>query len=338
MNSIFIDVLNGKKVKRPPVWFMRQAGRILPSYQNLKLKYTFDELMKDKKLAAEVTLLPIDDLGVDTAILFSDILIIPESLGLRLEFTDRGPKFFNPITENSSNKLILDTSKLDHVYSNIKQVKNQSDVPLIGFCGGPLTTFLFMFRGEETDKSFKAAIDFFNKNKSESLKIMDKITEVSIEYVKSQIKAGIDCFQLFETYCGIIPSEDYKELILPFSIKILKAAKGLGTPTIFFPKNFNSGLKYINNDICDFVGIDSKISLEKARQIVDQNVGIQGNMDPRIFYTSYDEIQNYLESLVNFGSNNNDWIFNIGRGFMPDIDHEKVKFVVDWVKKTNWKR
>ena len=149
MGSIFIDTLNGKSSSRPPVWFMRQAGRILPSYRALKKNYTFNELMRDKALASKVTLLPINDLKVDAAIIFSDILIVPESLGLELEFTNLGPKFHNPVNEDTN--LVIDYSNFDHVYDNIKEViKNKpKDIPLIGFCGGPLTTFLFMFRGNE---------------------------------------------------------------------------------------------------------------------------------------------------------------------------------------------
>ena len=337
MNSIFIDKLNGIKTSRPPVWFMRQAGRILPSYQKLKESYSFREMMDNKRLAAKVTLLPITDLGVDAAILFSDILIIPECMGMKLEFTENGPKFHNAIMD-INNKFTPDLSKLNHVYNNIEEVKKISSIPLIGFCGGPLTTFLFMFRGNENDKSFKSALKFFYSNQKESLKIIEQITEISIEYVKKQIDSGIDCFQLFETYCGIIPSEMYKKLILPFSKKILNASKEKNTPSIFFPKNFNDGLKYIDSSVCDFVSIDWNLSLDYARSIVDDEVGIQGNMDPRVFYSSRKEIDKYLKTLINFGENNQDWIFNLGHGFIPDIDYKKVIHVVDWIKETDWNR
>ena len=339
MSSIFLDTLSGIKTSRPPIWFMRQAGRILPSYQKLKLSHSFDDLMKNKELASKVTLMPINDLGVDAAILFSDILIIPESIGMNLEFTDNGPKFHNPIVDDKVNDLLFDPSKLNHVYSNIKEIKkNDKKTPLIGFCGGPLTTFLFMFRGNEKDKSFNNALKFFYSNKKESIKILDKLTEASIQYVEGQIDAGIDCFQLFETYCGIIPSDLYKEIVLPLSVKILDVARDKNIPTIFFPKNFNDGLKYINSDICDFVSIDWNLSLEYAREVVDSSVGIQGNMNPRLFYSSYEEIDMYLNGLLNFGEKNYDWIFNLGHGFLPDIDHLKVKHVVKWIKEANWNR
>ena len=339
MNNIFLDTINGKSSSRPPVWFMRQAGRILPSYRKLKESHNFYDMMKDPELSSEVTLLPINDLGVDSAILFSDILVIPDALGLDLIFTKNGPKFTNALNNENFNHLNFDPQKLEYIYTNIKKtVENKNTTPLIGFCGGPLTTFMFMFRGDETQKSFKDAIKFFYNNRKESMKIIEQITEASIVYVENQIKSGIQCFQLFETYCGSIPYDLYKECILPYSKKILNRAKELSCPTIFFPKDFSLGLKYINKDICDFVSIDWTMKLEDARNLVDKNVGLQGNMDPRIFYYDELKIESYLESLSSFGKNNHDWIFNLGHGFLPDIDYKKVQNVVNWIKNKNWNR
>ena len=339
MNNIFLDTINGKSSSRPPVWFMRQAGRILPSYRKLKESHNFYDMMKDPELSSEVTLLPIDELGVDSAILFSDILVIPDALGLDLIFTKNGPKFTNALNNESFNHLNFDPQKLEYIYTNIKKtVENKNTTPLIGFCGGPLTTFMFMFRGDETQKRFKDAIKFFYNNRKESMKIIEQITEASIVYVENQIKSGIQCFQLFETYCGSIPYDLYKECILPYSKKILNRAKELGCPTIFFPKDFSLGLKYINKDLCDFVSIDWTMNLEDARNLVDKNVGLQGNMDPRIFYYDELKIESYLESLSSFGKNNHDWIFNLGHGFLPDIDYKKVQNVVNWIKNKNWNR
>ena len=339
MSNIFLDTINGNSSSRPPVWFMRQAGRILPSYRKLKEKHHFYDMMKDSELASEVTLLPINDLDVDSAILFSDILVIPDALGLELIFTKNGPKFTNAITEINHNHLNFNPEKLSYIYKNIeKTVENKKDTPLIGFCGGPLTTFLFMFRGDENQKGFKNAIKFFYNNRKQSLRIIEQITEASILYAQNQVKSGIQCFQLFETYCGSIPYELYENCMLPYSKKILNSAKELGCPTIFFPKDFSLGLKSINKDICDFVSIDWSMSLEDARSLVDESVGLQGNMDPRIFYQENIEIENYLESLSKFGKENHDWIFNLGHGFLPDIDHIKVQNVVKWIKTKNWNR
>ena len=167
MDNIFIDKLNKIDTPRPPVWFMRQAGRILPSYQKLKLKYTFDELMKNSDLASTVSILPIKELGVDAIILFSDILVIPDALGLNLEFTSKGPIFHNPLKIDTPNKdLYFDHKKLEYIYKNITKIKKKEpNLPLIGFCGGPLTTFLFMFRSDESKKGFKDAIKYFYNNR-----------------------------------------------------------------------------------------------------------------------------------------------------------------------------
>ena len=301
--NIFIENINGNVTSRPPVWFMRQAGRILPSYLKLKQKFSFDEMMQNKELAAKVTLLPIDDLGVDAGILFSDILVIPKALGLELEFTAKGPKFHNALDESIITKdLKFNPKKLDYIYNNIKEIKIQRpETPLIGFCGGPLTTFLFMFRRDESNKDFNHVIKLLYKEKKKCIKIMEMLTEASIEYVNNQVESGIDCFQLFETYCGIIPEKMYTEIILPFSKRILNAAMDKNCKTIFFPKNYNNGLKNINNGICDITSIDWQIPLESARTLLDKNIGIQGNMDPRIFFSDKKEIEKYLVNLTSFG-------------------------------------
>jgi uroporphyrinogen decarboxylase len=341
MESLLIKTLKGEKTERPPIWFMRQAGRILPNYMKLKESYSFHELMNDKNLASKVTLLPIQDLSVDAAILFSDILVIPHAMGLNVEFQKTGPIFKNPLDmESKSQDLEFDPSKLNYIYNNIKQVKIDKDdnIPLIGFCGGPLTVFLFMFKSEGSKDHMKKAIRFLYENRSESIKILEKITESSIDYVKNQCMSGIDVFQLFETYCGSIPYELYTDLILPFSKRILNAAKENNCPTIFFPKDYGNGISKIEEGVCDFVSIDWHSSISHARDILNNKIGIQGNMDPRIFYEDYDVIENYLNSLVDFGSQNNNWIFNLGHGFLPDIDYKKVQFVVEWVKNKDWKR
>ncbi len=337
---MFIENINGNTTSRPPVWFMRQAGRILPSYLKLKQKYSFDEMMQNKELAAKVTLLPIDDLGVDAAILFSDILVIPKALGLELEFTAKGPKFHNALNENIiTENLKFNPDKLNYIYNNIKEIKVQRPkTPLIGFCGGPLTTFLFMFRGDESKKDFNHVIKLLYKEKKKCIKIMEILTEACIEYVNKQVESGIDCFQLFETYCGIIPEKMYTEIVLPFSKKILNAAMDKNCKTIFFPKNYNMGLKNLNQDICDVTSIDWQIPLESARTLLNYKIGIQGNMDPRIFFSDKKEIERYLVSLTSFGEKNTDWIFNLGHGFIPGIDVNNVNFVVDWIKNHNWNR
>ena len=277
---------------------MRQAGRILPSYLELKKNYSFDELMQDKKLAAKVTLLPINDLGVDAGILFSDILVIPKALGLQLEFTNLGPKFNNALNHDIDTKnLSFDPTKLEYIYNNIKEIKKQRpDTPLIGFCGGPLTTLLFMFRRNEVKKDFTEVIKLFYKEKEKCLNLMEMITEASLEYTRNQIKSGIDCFQLFETYCGIIPQEMYTELVLPFSKKILNVAMEGNCKTIFFPKNYNS-LNSMNNG-------EHYVSLENSE--LGQELNIYKYKDGERVRTLFKSDEFDLKRITNYSFSNDE--------------------------------
>ena len=342
-NSIFTDTLKGIECERPPVWFMRQAGRVLPSYLKLREQHSFRELMLNPELAAKVTLLPVTDLGVDAAILFSDILVIPEALGMELKFTDKGPIFDTPLQDaaNQLSSLQPDTSKLEHIYKALDIIKQQKpdDVALIGFCGAPFTTFCYMVEGNSTNHNFSKAIKLFYNNPGISAKILEIITDLSIEYATTQTKHGIDVFQLFETHAGLIPSEMYIERIMPHVNRITNAVRSNNVPVIFFPKGLGTGLAHINYDVADFAGIDWQYSLPEARALVDSRVGVQGNLDPRILaIDDKDILKAELEKYKAFGQKNLNWIFNTGHGLSPDNKVENVKFVIDWVKNTDWGR
>lgn len=342
-NSILIDTIKGIKKERPPVWFMRQAGRTLPSYLKLREKYSFRELMLNPELAAEVTLLPVNDLGVDAAILFSDILVIPEALGMNLKFTDKGPVFEKPLSnpKNQSISLKADTSKLEHIYKalDIIKKKKDKDIAMIGFCGSPFTTFCYMVEGNSANYNFSNAIKLFYNDPKISSYILEKITELSIEYATTQVKHDIDVFQLFETHAGLIPSDIYIERILPYVKRISSAVRNNNIPFIFFPKGIGTGISHINYDVADFVSIDWQFSLTEARKMCDSNIGFQGNLDPRILSIDNKEfLQKELDKFISFGKNEHKWIFNTGHGLSPDNSFENVKFVVDWVKTANWDR
>jgi len=338
--SIFLDTLAGKKTERPPVWFMRQAGRVLPSYMKLKEQYSFWEMMQNPKTAAEVTLLPIHDLGTDAAILFSDILVIPYAMGMGLEFTNQGPKFDVPLTEleHPLENLNPDPQKLQYIYNVIDEVlvKKPKEIPLIGFCGGPLTVLLYMLQGLSNKQHFPDAIKFIYRNKETTKKLISTVTELSITYAKGQIKHGIDTFQLFETHAGLIPAELYNELFIPAVKKIRNSVKKEGIPFIFFPKGFGTGIQLINESICDFYSVDWQTPLTDAINYLPDNVGIQGNIDPRLLYASQDRIEEELRKLVPLHNETNKWILNLGHGFLPDTPYNNAKFLVDWIKKTKW--
>lgn len=342
MNSIFLDTINGKAHDRPPVWFMRQAGRVLPSYMALKEKYSFWEMMQDPQLAADVTLLPVNDLGVDAAILFSDILVIPYAMGMGLDFTDNGPIFDSPLKDvsNPSAKLNPDADKLNYIYNAIDAIieKRPDNIPLIGFCGGPLTVLCYMIQGLSTNHSFPDAINFIYSNKKETLKIIDALTELSIEYLNRQVDHKIDVFQLFETHAGLIPTDLYNELFMPSVKKMAAAARARKVPFIFFPKGLSTGLKYLTPEDCDYVSIDWQIELTEARKIVHPEIGLQGNVDPRLLYADKEVIAASLDKYIDFGARHKNWIFNLGHGFIPGIPYENAQFLTQWVKNSNWKR
>lgn len=340
--SVFIDTLKGKPHSRPAVWYMRQAGRVLPSYLELKKNHSFWEMMQTPELAAKITLLPVNDLGVDAAILFSDILVIPYAMGMGLEFTDNGPVFEDPLrtVECPLDKLNPQPEKLEFVYRVIDEIINTrpSDVPLIGFCGGPLTVLCYMIQGIGSNSMFPDAINFFYKNKSQTIKLVDAITELSAEYMLGQIEHGIDAFQLFETHAGLVPSELYAEIFMRSVSRLGKLAKEKEVPFIFFPKGLGTGLAALRPEDCDFVGIDWQVSIQYARKIVNQEIGLQGNLDPRLLFADKKVIEAVLKKFVDFGSSETKWIFNLGHGFIPETPFENARFITDWIKNANWNR
>jgi uroporphyrinogen decarboxylase len=340
MSNIFTDTLKGKITERPPVWFMRQAGRVLPSYQSMKNEYTFWQLMKDPQLAARVTLLPVDDLGVDAAILFTDILVIPYAMGMGLDFTDKGPVFDHPLKDspNPLQRLNPDPSRLEYIYQAIDRVLQTpgNEAPLVGFCGAPLTVLLFMLQGLGTKSGFADAEKFFFREKAVTKRLAEEVTELSIEYALQQIRHGISAFQLFDTHAGLVPFDYYEEVFMPSVRKISDAVRQTGTPFIFFPKGIGTGICSINSDVCDFLGVDWQTSIFTARKLVDKNVGLQGNLDPRVLFAGKETIRQELMKFVPFHNIEPKWIFNLGHGLMPGIPVENVQFAVDFIKQTKW--
>ena len=338
MNNVFLRTIKGEECHRPPVWLMRQAGRVLPRYQQLREQYSFSELMETPELAARVTLMPVEDLGVDAAILFNDILTIPVAMGMELEWTERGPRFPNPLSQYQQplKHISARMEHLDHVYKAIDAIARQGSAPLIGFCGAPLTTLCYMLQGISTKSTFPDAKRFFYQNQEETKRLVDAVTDISIEYATRQIEHGVNAFQLFESHAGMMPTEVYEELFLPAVCRITNAVRSAGIPLIFFPKGLGSGLRLITPDVCDFVSVDWQTSLIDARKMVHHEVGLQGNIDPHLLYAPQEVIARKLESCKPFFRENRRWIVNLGHGVQADTPLGNVKFLVNWIKTTNW--
>ena len=332
----FFAVINHQPASRPPVWMMRQAGRVLPRYRELTKTHPFHFIMANAKLAAEVTLMPIEDMGMDAAILFSDILVIPEALGVKVEWTREGPDFQHLLlgVEHPSSELSFDSSKLVHVADALDEIHRQksNDTPVIGFCGGPLTCLCYMLRGRDATLQFTDVVRYLYTNPIESRQILEAITSATEWYVNMQAEHGIDAFQIFESFAGVVPAELYNDIVMPFVRRITAAARKHGLPVIFFPKGFGAGLHLLSKQECDYVSIDWQTPLSVARKIVDEDLGLQGNMDPRILFASQDVIEKQLKNYAEFFRENPNFIFNLGHGLHKDTPVENVCFVTNWFK------
>ncbi|MBN1969219.1 MAG: uroporphyrinogen decarboxylase [Candidatus Delongbacteria bacterium] len=340
-NSIFFDTLSGKKTQRPPVWFMRQAGRVLPSYMKLREEHGFHDMMRTPELACKVTLLPYEDLGVDALILFSDILVVAEAMGMKLKF-DPAPVFETALKNLKEPVKFLspDFTQLTHVYDAIDLIiKNKPEnIPLIGFSGSPFTTLVYMIQGFGRDHMFSDAIKFMYNNPKQMEMLMEAVTDLTIFYAENQCDHGISAFQIFETHAGLIPQDLYMELVAPQVKRVLKAVREKGVPTIYFPKGLGSCISKFGKEETDFLGIDWQTSIFNVRKYIDPKVGIQGNLDPRALASDKESLDRIMEKYFEFGQKEQNWIFNLGHGLTPDLSFENVKYVIDKVKSYDWKR
>ena len=263
-------------------------------------------------------------------------------MGMKVVFTDHGPRFETPLKDIKDPVGFLDPNpkKLQSVYSAIDAIMatKANDTPLIGFCGSPLTTLFYMVQGISTDHQFPAAVEMIYRNRETTNKLLESIADLSIEYALNQVKHGINAFQLFETHAGLIPYPLYNEMVMPHVRRILTAVQETGTPVIFFPKGLGNGMRALKGEKFDFVSVDWQMSIEDAKEMLGSDIGVQGNLDPRILTTDKETIKKELEKYLAFGCREHKWIFNLGHGILPNIPFDNVKFVVDWIKTVDWKR
>lgn len=333
-NDLILRAARGEKTERTPVWVMRQAGRILKEYRAVRGKLSgFIELVQTPERAAEVTIQPVDILGVDAAIIFSDILVVPEAMGLPYTMEEgKGPLFPNTVkSEKDLDRLkIADDDSLGYVVDAIKLTKKELNgrVPLIGFAGAPWTIFCYMVEGKGS-KTFSVARKLLYTNPSFAHKLMDKITDSTISYLKNQIAAGANIVQVFDSWAGILPAEQYDNFSLKYISKITEAIKDV--PVIVFAKGAYGSRKSIGQINCDVVGLDWNMDIRESRALIGQNKTLQGNMDPAVMYADYDMIRTETRKMIDsFGLDRH--IANLGHGVYPDMDPAKVKCFIDEVK------
>lgn len=333
-NDLLLRVARGERVERPPVWLMRQAGRILPQYRALRGRLSgFKELVETPALAAEVTIQPVDELSVDAAIFFSDILVIPEAMGLPYEMVEkRGPRF--PETIRGARDIdrlragAAAAAELEYVYEGIRQTVTALDgrVPLIGFSGAPWTLLAYMVEGQGS-KTFAAAKRFLYTRPQEAHALLDKLTVSIIAYLQAQRAAGADLLQLFDSWAGILSPAQYAEFGLPYLERICGALPE--APVTVFAKGAWFAVEALARLDCQVLGLDWTMDPQQSRQ---QSAGkvLQGNLDPCLLYAEPAYIRRQTLAMIEaFGEG---YIANLGHGVYPDTPLEHVRTFVETVR------
>jgi uroporphyrinogen decarboxylase len=336
-NDLILRAAKGEPIPRYPVWIMRQAGRILPEYRAIRESISgFKELVETPELAAEVTVQPVDILGVDAAIIFSDILVVPEAMGLSYEMVEKKGPFFKKTITNKSDieSYALDNfdieDRLGYVFEAIritnKELKGR--VPLIGFAGAPWTIFCYMIEGKGS-KTFSKARKFLYTNPDLAHELLQRITNVTIKYLNTQISAGCHMVQLFDSWAGILGQEQYETFGLKYINQIADSI--IQVPLTIFAKGAYRAISSIAQMKCNTIGIDWNMDIHQVRNQVGSNYTIQGNLDPCALYASHSSVETLTKKML-LSFENNRHIVNLGHGVYPDVDPEKVKTFIQTVK------
>ncbi len=341
-NDLFIRALLRQPVERTPIWIMRQAGRYLPEYRAARKRAgDFLTLCKTPELACEVTLQPIDRFGFDAAILFSDILTIPDAMGLGLQFSEgEGPKFTNPITNiNDVNRIaeLEPINELEYVMNAVRLIKNELNgrVPLIGFSGSPWTLATYMVEGQ-TSREFRKIKTMVYKEPQMLERLLEILSKAVTAYLSAQIAAGAEAVMVFDTWGGVLSREAY----LKFSLahmrriveKLLHLQNDVKVPIILFTKGGGNWLADIAATGCHAVGLDWTTEIDQARSLVGDKVALQGNLDPSVLYGSDDVIRTEVKKVLEKYGNGNGHVFNLGHGIQQYVDPNKVTVLVDAVR------
>jgi uroporphyrinogen decarboxylase len=333
-NDLLLRAAQGQKVERVPVWVMRQAGRILKEYREVRSKAgSFINLAKNPEMASEVTIQPVDILGVDAAIIFSDILVVPEAMDLPYEMVEKvGPRFPKVVRTKEDISLLNVNDiedRLSYVLEAIKLTKIGLDnrVPLIGFAGAPFTIFCYMIEGKGS-KTFSEAKKMLYTQPELSHLLLQKITDVTIIYLKGQIKAGVNLVQLFDSWAGILSPNQYETFAIPYISQICQSISEV--PVTVFAKGAFFARERIGQLSCEVVGLDWNMNITESRNLIP-NKTLQGNLDPCILYGTTSEIEKATKAMLSeFGRER--YIANLGHGIYPDMHPDKLKSFINTVQ------
>ena len=334
-NDLFLKALRGETVSRPPVWMMRQAGRYLPEFIEIREKYDFFTRCRTPELASEITVQPIRRFGMDAAILFSDILVIPQAMNIEVQMKPNfGPYLPHPIRSQKDvdTVIIPDVQEsLGYVLDAIKMTKEklEDEIPLIGFAGSPWTILCYCVQGQGS-KSFDKAKEFCFTQPIAAHTLLQKITDTTIAYLKAKVAAGVDAVQVFDSWGGMLSPEDYEEYSWRYIQQIIDALKP-EAPVIVFGKGCWFALKTMGASGAAALGVDWTCSPQNARYLSGGNITLQGNFDPSRLFSPPEEIKKRVIQMIDaFGKDK--YIVNLGHGILPTVPLENAKAFIDAVK------
>lgn len=334
--SLFIKSAFSQATERPPVWMMRQAGRFMPQYWEIKNKFSFLEMCKTPEIAADVTMLPVDLLDIDAAILFSDILVTGEAMGGDLSFSQGvGPKFANPVrTAADVDALEVEViDRLQYVADAIKVIQQRLNgkIPLIGFAGAPFTVMSYLVEGGSS-KDFKLTKLMLHNQPELAHRLLVKIAKVTTDYLNLQIAAGVNAVQIFDSWAQALSWDDYREFSHQYIQQIISGLNRKDIPVISFCKGSSVFAPMMAEAKPDVISIDWNVDLKDMKQRLPQGIAVQGNLDPHILYADKPVIKERIHRLFERMRGENGFIFNLGHGIMPDIPFDNVKYAVEVIK------
>ncbi len=332
-NSSFINACYRRNTGQIPIWIMRQAGRYLPEYQEVRDKVSFQELCQSPKLIAKVAEQPIKRFDLDAAILFSDIMTMLEPMGIDVSFPDGGPKIANPISTIADVRRmtpINPVNDLSNVLDGIKEIKKiLPDIPLIGFAGSPFTLACYLIEGQGS-KTFNSAKKFLHQSPDVAEELFDFLAEEIASYLRTQIEAGAEVVQLFESWGGILSHDDFAHWVIRPINKIFGQLSDLKIPRILFVNNVAPYFDLINELDNEVIGIDYRTRLNQAMTALP-NKSVQGNLDPTVLFGTPEHVREKTLKILDSLESYDRLIFNLGHGILPETPLESVRVLVETV-------
>lgn len=334
-NDRFIRACRGEQVDRLPVWYMRQAGRYDPDYRKIKENYSLLEICKQPELAAEVTMMPVNKLGVDAAILYSDIMNPVASIGIDFDIVANvGPVIHNPIrtAEDVAKLKPIDVEgDLSHVLETIRILDRELKVPLITFAGAPFTIASYLIEGRPS-KSYIRTKTMMYSEPDVWFKLMDKLGDMVIAYLRAHIANGGKAFQLFDSWVGSLAPHDFRKFVLPTIERIFSELSDLPQPKIYFP-GVSSGelLPTLTNLKADVIGLDWRVPISEGRRRLEGKYALQGNLDPYVLTAPMDVIKEHAKAIIDEGIKEPGFVFNLGHGLFPEASLDKLRELTEFV-------